>query len=484
MYEENLPQPLTGSLDDLLVTSNGSEQDYNVFVGHNLGERVFLLQVPMREFFQISEVANEQFREGLEASQRKLDPEHAQKLALYILKGLVSSAIYLRELQKKPKIKALYDIQEELGRQPYLSLQPLVANIREIGPKGGKLRAERVLSKEDSTTACFKIYLAQNNILWVVDGQHRREGMKLVFEYLEGLIRNHTYPKKKTQYFPYIPADKHIELTAAELSAWQVVLESSKTFATVSVEVHLGLNIDEERQLFHDLNNLGKKVDKNLALKFDSSNPINLFIKEHLIEESGIKVSEIETKDWAKDDGSILLKDISAVNAILLLNKTNISTAKPEVKDKFDVAKQFWESIKSIDGFGEEAGKIKTVAMQSVVLKAIAKLVYDFKFSRKLPENNEAMYHQLLEGISNLDFSHENKIWQYYQMPIEERNTLFPNLANYLPSEESGNRDIGKYSAGLMRFGSKHNDIFPIIGDMIRYQLHFPSRHHATNNKS
>ena len=36
MLEDTLPKPLTtGSLDDLLVASNGNEQDYNVFIGHN-----------------------------------------------------------------------------------------------------------------------------------------------------------------------------------------------------------------------------------------------------------------------------------------------------------------------------------------------------------------------------------------------------------------------------------------------------------------
>ena len=480
MLDDNLPQPLTtGSLDDLLVASNGNEQDYNVFIGHNLGERVFQLQVPMKEFFKISEVANEQFREGIEVSQRKLDQAHAQKLAVYILKGLISSAIHFRELQKLPAIPALNAIQEELGRQPYLSLQPLVANIRGIGHRGGLLRAERVISKDDLSTACFKIYLAQNNILWVVDGQHRREGMRIVFEFLDSVIRHHAYPKKKGI---YAPLDGHIDLSAEELQAWQTVSESSRTFASVSVEVHLGLDIDEERQLFHDLNNLGKKVDRNLALKFDSSNPINLFIKEKLIDQLDIKVSEIEQKDWAKDDGSILLKDMSAINAILFLNRTNISTATPEVKDKFKVATQFWESVKSIENFGEDRGKEKTVAMQPVVLKALAKLVYDFKFGRKLTENSEAYYQTLLEGISNFDFSHSNKIWQYYEMSKEVREALFPGAKNYLPEEESGNRDIGSINAGLMRFGSKHNDIYPIIGDMIRYQLNLPSRHNPVNN--
>ena len=27
-----------------------------------------------------------------------------------------------------------------------------------------------------------------------------------------------------------------------------------------------------------------------------------------------------------------------------------------------------------------------------------------------------------------------------------------------------------------MRFGAKHNDIFPLLADMIRWELNFPSR--------
>lgn len=63
--------------------------------------------------------------------------------------------------------------------------------------------------------------------------------------------------------------------------------------------------------------------------------------------------------------------------------------------------------------------------MQPVVLKALAKLVYDFKFSRKLSEKSESYYYILLEGISNLDFSHSNKIWQYYEMSESERKIYF-----------------------------------------------------------
>ncbi|RVD67222.1 hypothetical protein EN751_37940, partial [Mesorhizobium sp. M4A.F.Ca.ET.029.04.2.1] len=77
-------------------------------------------------------------------------------------------------------------------------------------------------------------------------------------------------------------------ISGDELQVWEECFERARTFCTVAVEVHLGLQPDEERQLFHDLNRLGKKVDTNLALQFDNSNPVNLFIKERLMEELGL----------------------------------------------------------------------------------------------------------------------------------------------------------------------------------------------------
>jgi hypothetical protein len=52
-------------------------------------------------------------------------------------------------------------------------------------------------------------------------------------------------------------------------------------------------------------------------------------------------------------------------------------------------------------------------------------------------------------------------------------------LESYLPNEEGGNRDIGAYNEvdHLLRFGAKHNDIYPILGDMIRRKLKLPNRH-------
>ena len=238
----------------------------------------------------------------------------------------------------------------------------------------------------------------------------------------------------------------------------------------------MDLTVEEQRQLFHDLNNLGKKVPSGISFDFDSSNPINNFIKEVLIEERvlGAPVSEKDVTDWAKHDGAMARKDIVAVCAILFLNKTNAKTATPlHVTHMEEVARRFWERISAIPNFGEPQAKLRTVAAQPVMLKALAKLAYDFARGRKA---NQDHLERLLEGIDEIDFSHENAMWDYYVLTPEERARKLPGLDAYLPDDD-GNRDIGsRDEAGRMRFGAKHNDIYPILGDMIRWRLDLPLR--------
>ena len=168
-----------------------------------------------------------------------------------------------------------------------------------------------------------------------------------------------------------------------------------------------------------------------------------------------------------------------AVNAILFLNKTNISSATPVMIDgKQDAAYQFWTAVQAIDGFGEDKARRKTVAAQPVVLKAIAKLVFDFCFSNRRPENGDELTEKLLSHLTDIDFSHDNPMWRYYEFSQQQRQANGLNgLTAFLPAEGTGNRDIGGFQGGHMRFGAKHNDIYPIIGDMIRWKLGLPARH-------
>lgn len=479
MYNKNgdLPTPLQDidSLDSLADSGDINEQPFNVFIGHNLGHRVFTLSVPFRKFHDISDVAND--REAGPVAQRPLDVNHAKKLAIYMVKGLVSAAKMRRAAMGKPAHKAYDDLLKQLGDQPYFSIQPIVCNVRSISPGGTGSNGIRGIRLETVTheTACFRVFLAERHILWVVDGQHRRHAADMALEFLEVVRQTGRYPGKGAVLF----ADKGRQVTEEEMIVWNEAWDAARSYATLSVEVHLGLTIEQERQLFHDLNRLGKKVDASLALQFDSSNPITHFIKRSIAGDLSMHLSDTEPKAWSEDTGSLVLKDVVAINAIAFLNKGNIAGATPAVVEPREgVVFDLWSRIVEIPDFGADRAKEKTVAAQPVVLKALAKIAYDLNFSNRRPPNGEELWSKFLDLVPEIDFSHSNPMWRYYLMTPNQRDQVnVTALASYLPEETGMNRDIGGFQDGFMRFGAKHNDIYPVLSDMIRWSVGLPNRH-------
>jgi hypothetical protein len=475
------PTPIsnTGNLGDLLDSGTGAEEAVITQIAHNMGNRTFVFTLPMKTFYTRSIVANDRSEESGPIAQRPLNLPHATKLAKYMLKGLVGAALFRRQLQQKSTSKALEEMQEMLGKQPYVSIQPMVCNLRGIDPNLSNLRGERLLAEGTRETAGFKVWLSQSHMLHVVDGQHRRKAMDILFDFLSSAISARSLSSKGNLMLPF-----RGELNPEQIQAFQEIEETAGAFATVQIECHLGLDIDQERQLFHDLNNLGKKVEASLALQFDNSNPVNVFIKEELIDDDSTldwSIIEKDVSDWHSDQGAITRKDLVSINARLFLNKTNISGATPsQVEPNKGKVLAFWSSVVAIPYLGLPGAKIKTVAAQPVVLKALAKLAYDFGLGKKA---DEALFGKLLDDLAGVDFSHTNPMWQYYQLTSDERiKAGVEGLAAFLPTDDEGyNRDIGNFDpiAKTMRFGAKVNDIFPIIGDMIRWKLQLPSRHNS-----
>lgn len=483
-----MPTPIIGpgtlqgldSLDSLTDTGDVNETPFNVFIGHNLGHRVFTMSVPFRKFADISDVAND--RETGPVAQRQLDEGHAKKLAIYMIKGLISAAKMRRTATDNEVPKTFDDIVHILGEQPYFSLQPLVCNIRNV-PLGGKgpgtIRGFRLETKAGETAA-FKVFLSERHTLWVIDGQHRRHAAALVITFLEQVRQSGKYPGKGVVLFH----EKGKAVSEAEMLVWNEAYEAARQFATLTVEVHLGLNIEQERQLFHDLNRLGKKIDSSLAFQFDGSNPIIFFIKRRLSGQLGVAISDNEPKDWSEDSGAVVLKDSVGINAIAFLNKGNVTGATPAViEPREQVVLDLWSTIIEIPGFGSHQAKEKTVAAQPVVLKAMAKITYDLNFSNRRPAESDELFKLFLDHLPFVDFSHENPMWSYYALSVQERlDKGLAGLAEYLPEETSGvNRDVGSKQGNFMRFGAKHNDIFPILGDMLRWATGLPSRRSNTN---
>ncbi len=381
-----------------------------------------------------------------------------------------------RKLQNREVPEAFEAIQNRLGTKPYCAMQPIVANIRDIDPAKPSVRADRAMTEKGQTVG-FKVFMPRSYRWWVVDGQHRRFGGEMLIDWLKEVTRTGKYPSRGSI------VDLKGDVEHDDMVVWAECYECARSFATIKVELHLGLDIDQERQLFHDLNNLGKKINVSLAMEFDQGNPINTFTKEFIEKNLGISTSDRDIKDWANDDGTLLKKDLGAINAIAFLNKTNIKNATPDiVNDRSAQIGRLWRSIIEIPGFGQPEARLKTVSAQPVVLKALAKITFDLLYSNRRPSNGEELFSKLVSHLGEVEFSHSNPMWRYYQMTEEERvSPEIAGLSDYLPdsgavSAES-NRDIGGYQGGLMRFGAKHNDIYPILADMIRWKLKLPNRH-------
>ena len=473
--QEPQSKPIESTLADLLASGNDNNlRPYQVLIGHNMGFTTLLMSVPIDKFYDISEVANERtieekrLFEGQPVAQRELDLKHAERLATYLLKGLFASVAAKAELRKEELSEEFYTMQDALGTQSYLALQPLTANIRNCDFGGKGLRVEK------SADGTVTVYLAPSHVLWIVDGQHRREAMRFVFEFLKDVTTTLKYPRRTI----YTGSDSGEPVTPSELQVWNQILEAWRSGCTVMAEVHLGLKAEQEQQLFHDLNNLTKKVASSLAFSFDNGNPINVFIKTHLIEADGAmfkdKVVERDNTPWSDDKGVISRKDLIAVNSMLFLNKTNARGATPQdVNDNRDHAQSFWTAVGQIPNFGANQAKLKTVAAQSVVLKSLAKLAYTFALGRS---RDARALDLLLAGIPQLDLSHTNPMWRYDRLSEAERASLCPGLHAYL---SQGFDEVGSYDEGqkLFRFSPLHNDIMPTIGDMIRWELKLPNRH-------
>ncbi|MBC2666062.1 hypothetical protein H7F51_11090 [Novosphingobium flavum] len=481
MPKHMLSDEAEGKLTSLssMLDLGTDEEPVNVLMGYNLGNPTWCADVKLATFVEWSEIANDPDKGDI--AQRRLDPNHAKSLASFMLKGLINAAIVRRMLQGKPVPHIYAEVQGRLGTKPYCALQPVVANIRAIDPNSPSIRAERGVTRSGETVG-FKVFMPRTYRWWVVDGQHRRFGGEMLMDWLKEVTRTGRYPGRGGI------IDFKGDIDDDEMLVWVEALECARTFATVKIEFHLGLTTDQERQLFHDLNNLGKKINVSQATEFDQGNPINNFVRVELEDGIGIVTTERDVKDWGKDDGSLLRKDLAGINAIAFLNKTNARTATPLVisERKEDIAR-LWESISNIPGFGEDKAKVKTVASQPVVLKALAKLAFDLLYSNRRPENGRDLYDRLVSNLDDVNFSHDNRMWRYYQMTEEERNhPEISGLAAFLPDSglvtPDSNRDLGAYQGGLMRFGAKHNDIYPILADMIRWKMHLPNRHSPSEN--
>ena len=114
------------------------------------------------------------------------------------------------------------------------------------------------------------------------------------------------------------------------------------------------------------------------------------------------------------------------------------------------------------------------------MLKAIAKITFDLNFNTRKPQDGDRLFNKFLTEMKNIDFSHSNPLWRYYVLSDEEKTKEgIDEMASYLPDASRKSPNLGRYQNDVMVFGNRHNAIYPILADMLRWKTGLPSRHPA-----
>jgi len=448
----------TMTLDKLAMRLDSTYQWYTCFTGWTYGHPVVTMELPINTFHTMSIVPN---TDELGLAQRKhLDVPHAKKLSGFFLKGAIDGLWQkLEELDEKDITDDICEIKDYIkelsriiGTQPFYAVQPFTGSLPSAGRKGSKLTVKEV------SDSILQIKLGCRDLIRILDGFHRKHGIIFLLEELDYILDKSKFMKKGS----LLPFGNSMPVN---LKAFRMIKEYFLTSSTVSVRIYLGLTLEQERQVFHDINRLGKTVDDGLAFIFDSSNPIVLYAKDALAR----NIITLKTVDHDQkrtdDDDTLSMRDLVNVCTIFFTGKTsNKGAPASTVREKEVTADRLWRTIHAIPNFGNRKA---TVAMQGVVMKAIARLAFDLGYGRN--KDADQLENFLTNLVSKVDFSHENKIWQYYNLPEDEKKTI-PGIEAFVP--ETMSSPLGVYSPSYgMRFAATSNDVFPVIGDMIRYQI-------------
>jgi hypothetical protein len=319
----------------------------------NQGQPTFTGRMTLEQFADLTVVHNRRWAEDAGetmdiVTQREIIDAHANGLAVFMLQGLVAatSSRGLDDGLSPRTLSELEKVQDTVGRSAHYGLPPVTLvlqgepEIHQIRDAGGEPIAAR-------------LYIPAGKLFIVADGQHRREAARRVREFLTELIASRRPPRHAKFY----PATEE-PLTGDEMEAWVAVQDTFRSWTVVAYEAHIGLTVDQARQMFTNYNCYVKSVKADLNLSFDQSNPINTFAKEwlkpHIEESSGPPLD---------------LRQMASINGLLFLGKTTIKSAPYNVAALLPSAREFWEAVMVKPDWSRDGSLFREVP----VLKGLAK---------------------------------------------------------------------------------------------------------------
>ena len=339
-------------------------------IDENQGRMTFTGRMTLDQFCDLTVVHNRKWADEAGASmdsvtQREIIDAHANGIAKFMLQGLVATTAEHAEREgmlPSGAMDALERIQGRIGDTAHYGLPQATLVLQE-------LPSFRHIKDEDGAVIASRLLLPSGKFFNVADGQHRRDAARRVREFLHFVIGNRRTPKG-SRYYPAEDAP----LSSDEVEAWIAVQETFRASTVIAYEAHLGLTIEEARQLFTNYNCHVKPVKAETNLEFDQSNPINRFAKDWLR-------PLLESRGAADLD----LRQLGSVNGFLFLGKTSIRQAPYDIVNVMLHAKKFWDLVTSVPEWQREGSILRQVP----VLKGLAKswfMVYlakrNSKFSR------------------------------------------------------------------------------------------------------
>lgn len=398
---------------------------------NNLGSITLTTSIDVGTFLNQSLVGND--AAAGHVTQRPLNMAHATGMAAFNLSALVNYTAKEVEANDNAVPDEVLEVFAHLSPKSYYAWAPLVCSVR--------TDFSQVLAVQ-LPTGEYSVKLRPDQILWVMDGQHRRKGLELTRDWLAKITTERKYPRLKDA-FPV--GLKGVGDEA--LVFWRKALENFTAEFSVTTEVHFGMTIDQERQLFYFLNDLGRAVPSAISQAFDQDNSINLFTRSLVkdIIPAGL-ISESGQVDW-NDAEWVRLDSLNAINARLILNHGSIDNAKASVVNpRLDEAREFWKVILNIPNVTDR--KV-SLAAQPAMLKAMAKAFYDLKWARGSGRKalSADIADKFLAALPSVDFSHGNAIWK---------------------CSASGKNVGSTYTDGTFRFSPSHNEIVPLLAAELR----------------
>lgn len=383
----------------------------------NQGLATFTGRLTLEQFTDLTVVHNRRWAEDAGESvdsvtQREIIDAHANGLALFMLQGLIAattSRLSDDGTKSEGILEQLELLQNRVGRSAHYGL-PQVTLVLPVEPDFDPIGDSFAL-----------LAMPAGRMFVVADGQHRREAGRRVREFLTQVILDRRIPKA-AKFFP-TQADP---VTAGELEAWIAVQDTFRSWTLISYEAHIGLSVEQARQMFTNYNCNVKPVKADLNLEFDQSNPINQFAKTWVLP---------QLREFSNGTSVLDLRQLASIQGLLFLGKTTIKAAPYNVTDMEPVAKEFWTTVLGSSEWSRPGSLLREVP----VLKGLAKAWFYVFLARR---NNR------LEKAAS--------IRSYIRDTIFDREWVssVPNLPGHIVPAEN---DAG------FRFSPAHNDIVTAI---------------------